>query len=141
MDMKHLITKVHDKAGDEELMEILLWWYGMSDERTRQAVSDKMQHVAFQITPAEAEAHVKAMRPSGQHWTCKQIKEYLATKGITSHINDYYLVMNMAFNDYHRTAQAYGLQNDADFYFSIARDFIEDPDAKPYKIERYFEYN
>ena len=37
MDMKHLITKVHDKAGDEELMQILLWWYDMSDMRTQQA--------------------------------------------------------------------------------------------------------
>lgn len=41
MDMKHLITKVHDKAGDEELMNILLWWYDMSDMRTQQMVADK----------------------------------------------------------------------------------------------------
>lgn len=141
MDMKHLITKVHDKAGDEELMNILLWWYDMSDMRTQQMVADKMQQVAFRISPAEAEAYVKAMRPAGQHWTHKQVKEYLATKGITERITDYYLVMNMVFNDYQKTAQLFNLQNDVEFYFSLARDFIEDVDAKPFKVERYFEYN
>ena len=141
MDMKHLITKVHDKAGDEELMNILLWWYDMSDMRTQQTVADKMQQIAFRISPAEAEAYVKAMRPAGQHWTYKQVKEYLATKGITERVTDYYLVMNMVFNDYQKTAQLFNLQNDAEFYFSLARDFIEDVDAKPFKVERYFEYN
>lgn len=141
MDMKHLITKVHDKAGDDELMNVLLWWYDNCDPRTQQAVADKMQHIAYRITPMEAEAYVKAMRPAGQHWTHKQVKEYLESKGITERITDYYLVMNMVFNDFQKTAQAYGLQHDTEFYFSLARDFIEDPDARPYKIERYFEYN
>lgn len=141
MDIQHLITKVHDKAGDEELMEILVWWFNMSDMRTQQIVADKMQQVAFKISPAEAEAYVKAMRPAGQNWTHKQVKEYLASKGITDRCTDYYLVMNMVYNDYQRTAQLYGLQSDVEFYFSLARDFIEDPDAKPFKVERYFEYN
>ena len=141
MDMKHLITKVHDRAGDDELMNALLWWYDACDPRLQQMVADRMQQLAFKITPTEAEAHAKAMRPAGQYWTLKQIKEYLATKGITAKVTEYYLVMNMAYNDFHRTAQLYGLQNDVDFYFNLARDFIEDPDAKPYKVERYFEYN
>lgn len=141
MNMEHLITKVHDKAGDGELMNILLWWYDMSDARTQQMVAEKMQQVAFKISPEEAEMHVKAMRPAGQHWTHKQVREYLATKGITERCTDYYLVMNMVYNDYQKTAQMYGLQNDDEFYFSLARDFIEDMDAKPYKVERYFEYN
>ena len=141
MDMKHLITKVHDKAGDEELMNVLLWWYDACDPRMQQMVADKMQQLAFKIAPAEAEMYVKAMRPAGQYWTLKQVKEYLASKGITTKVTEYYLVMNMAYNDFQRTAQAYGLQNDVEFYFNIARDFIEDPDAKPYKVERYFEYN
>lgn len=139
MDMKHLITKVHDKAGDDELMNVMLWWYDMSDMRTQQAVADKMQQVAYKITLPEAETCVKAMRPAGQHWSYNQVKEYLATKGITDRLTDYYLVMNMVYNDYQRTAQTFGLQSDVEFYFSLARDFIEDVDAKPFKIERYFE--
>lgn len=139
MDMKHLITKVHDKAGDDELMNVILWWYDMSDIRTQQAVADKMQQVAYKITLPEAENCVKAMHPAGQHWSYKQVKEYLATKGMTDRLTDYYLVMNMVYNDYQRTAQTFGLQSDVEFYFSLARDFIEDVDAKPFKIERYFE--
>lgn len=141
MDMKGLITKVHDKAGDEELMSVLLWWFDMCDSRTQQTVADKMQHIAYKITPTEAETYVKAMRPTGQHWTYKQVQEYLATKSITTQITEYYLVMNMVYNDYQKTAQLFNLQSNVEFYFSLARDFIEDVDAKPFKVERYFEYS
>lgn len=30
------------------------------------------------------------------------------------------------------------LQDDPEFFFSLARDFIEDADAKPLKVEKYF---
>ena len=46
--------------------------------------------------------------------------------------------MNMIYNDYCDTAKLYNLQNDPEFFFSLARDFIEDPDAKPLKVEKYF---
>lgn len=44
----------------------------------------------------------------------------------------------MVYNDFMNTARAYGMQNDVDFFFSLAKDFIEDPDAKPLKVEKYF---
>ena len=36
------------------------------------------------------------------------------------------------------TAVMVGMQNDDEFYFSLACDFINDPDAKPFKVEKYF---
>lgn len=42
-------------------------------------------------------------------------------------------------NDYSRTAKIIG-QDDADFYFNLAYDFINDEDAKPDKIAKYFMY-
>ena len=41
-------------------------------------------------------------------------------------------------NDYYDTAKVFGLQNDAEFYLNLAKDFIEDPAAKPLKVEKYF---
>ena len=41
-------------------------------------------------------------------------------------------------NDYYDTAKVFGLQDDAECYFNLAEDFIEDPDAKPLKVEKYF---
>ena len=41
-------------------------------------------------------------------------------------------------NDCYDTTKVFGLQDDAEFYFNPAKDFIEDPDAKPLKVEKYF---
>ena len=46
--------------------------------------------------------------------------------------------MNMAYNDYRKTAEKFNLEDDVNFYFCIAHDFIEDPDAKEFKVELYF---
>lgn len=81
---------------------------------------------------------VRNMRPQGQVWTYDQVEELVKTKGITDCFVDWYLVMNMCYNDYYNTAKIYGLQNDANFYFNLAKDFIEDPDASPNKVSMYF---
>lgn len=54
------------------------------------------------------------------------------------HSCKYYLCMNMAYNDYYKTAESVGKGEDPEFYFSIARDFINDADAKDFKVEKYF---
>ena len=138
MDFPALVTAAHDKGGHDDLMGVLEWWYENTDPTTRKYVCEKLEKLAYKITPMEAEQIVKSMKPRGQHWTLKQIKEYLAGKGITENYTDYYLVMNMAYNDYFATAKLFGLQSDPEFFYSLAKDFIEDADAKPFKIEKYF---
>ena len=39
---------------------------------------------------------------------------------------------------YWTTAKLYGLHADVDVFYNLAKDFIEDPDAKPMKVEKYF---
>lgn len=97
-----------------------------------------IEKIAYCIPKDEAERIVRNMKPRGQYWSYSDIEEFLKGKGITTGITDYYLVMNMAYNDYYSTAAMYGLQKDAEFYFSLAKDFIEDPDAKPHKVSKYF---
>lgn len=78
------------------------------------------------------------MRPKGQAWSYQQVVDTVKERGVTSDFCDWYLVMNMVYNDFMNTARAYGVQNDVDFFFSLAKDFIEDPDARPLKVEKYF---
>lgn len=138
MTFSELVTLVHDKSGDDALMSILDWWYEHSDSHLRTEVWECLEKQAYKITDSEAERLVKAMKPRGQNWSLKQVREYLATKGITEDCTYYYLVMNMAYNDYYSTAAMFGLQSDPEFFYSIAKDFIEDADAKPFKVEKYF---
>lgn len=97
-----------------------------------------IEKLAYCIPKDEAEKIVRNMKPRGQYWSYDDVANFLKDKGITTDIVDYYLVMNMAYNDYYSTAATYGLQKDAEFYFSLAKDFIQDPDAKPHKVSKYF---
>lgn len=111
-------------------------------EKSHKPLYDKTMHefeeIAYELNLVDAERIVKAMKPYSQKWTYEQIKEVLALKGISDHCEHYYLVMNMMYNDYCNTAKMLGKTDDVDFYFSLAKDFIMDIDAKPFKVERYF---
>lgn len=100
---------------------------------------ERLERIAYRISRNEAEQIVRNMRPKGQYWSYSQVEDLLRSKGITSDVVNWYLVMNMVYNDYCGTAKAFGLQNDVNFFFHLAQDFIEDPDAKPMKVERYFQ--
>lgn len=138
MDLHNLISAIHDKGYQDKLLCILDWWYENSDLSLRKAICNKLEELAYKITQADAEQIVRAMKPRGQNWSVQQICEYLEAKGITDECTEYYLVMNMAYNDYYATAKTFDLQDDPEFFFSIARDFIEDVDARPYKVAKYF---
>lgn len=103
-----------------------------------QNLKESLENLAYRIELPEAEEIVHNMRPKGQMWTYNQVKDYVCSKGAVDDFIAWYMTMNMVYNDYYNTAKAYGIQNDAEFYFSLARDFITDPDAKPHKVEKYF---
>lgn len=109
-----------------------------SDPRMYSVLIGELEDLCYDIELPEAEAIVKAMRPKGQMWTYNQIHDYIKTQGIESDCIDWYLVMNMVYNDYYNTARKYGMQGDTEFYFSLAKDFITDPDAGKHKVEKYF---
>lgn len=136
-----LIKKAMDKGFEEEAWEIAdevmekikRKWPEMYDE-----LMEDLEGLAYKIPADEAVQIVKAMRPKGQNWSMQQVKDMCREHGIDKDCTSWYLVLNMVYNDYCGTAKAFGLQNDEDFYWSLAKDFIEDPDAKPFKIEKYF---
>lgn len=98
----------------------------------------KLEEISCAIEPEQAKAIVAKMYPRGQKWTLEEVKRILLDKNIQGKDVKYYLAINMAYNDYYDTASAFGLQRDPEFFFMLAKDFVEDPDAKPMKIEKYF---
>ena len=138
MDVKWLMGIVHEKHRDVELDEALERFCEKLGAEHKHEFKRVLKAVALRIDHKEARDIVNRMKPSGEHWDVEQIKSVLASKGVA--LNEdvhYYLVMNMAYNDYKHTAEKFGIDN-PDFYFSIAHDFIEDPDAKEFKVEKYF---
>lgn len=138
---RELVVKAMEKGAEEEAWELAdeameklhRKWPDLYDE----LMSD-LECLAYKISPEEAMQIVKSMRPKGQYWSMQQVKDVCREHGIDKDVVNWYLVLNMVYNDNYRTAKTFGLQDDEEFYWSLAKDFIEDPDAKPYKVERYF---
>lgn len=139
-DIVQMLSKKEDMHWDE-VTEINCQAYEMLNQlnpRGYQTLMQQLEHLAFSIDKHEAEEIVHRMRPKGQMWSYEQVKDYIHKKGIEDDCVSWYLVMNMCYNDYYGTAKMYGLQNEVDFYFNLAKDFIEDPDAEPHKVAKYF---
>lgn len=136
---KDLAAMIEAKGEhDSDLVEWGFEALERSNPKVYREIMEKMEHRAYSITKEQAEAIVRNMRPRGQAWSFEEVKNLVTTKGVTDRWVDWYLVMNMVCNDYYNTAKTYGLQNENDFYFSLAKDFIEDPDAEPHKVAKYF---
>ena len=141
-----LIYKIDEESGgsDEtmhdltnELDDIFVYMSKKYPDLYEKAIK-KVERIAYRIDEPRAEDIVNSMKPYGEHWDYDTVKQFVMTKGVEDDFCDYYLVMNMYYNDSYDTAKMVGMQDDAEFYFSLARDFIEDKDAKPYKVAKYF---
>lgn len=136
-----LVMKAIDKGYSDEAWEVADTAMARLERADPIAYEDTMhslEKLAYKISKDEAEQIVRSMRPKGQAWSYQQVVDAVKERGVTSDFCNWYMVMNMVYNDFMNTARAYGMQNDVDFYFSLAKDFIEDPDAKPLKVEKYF---
>lgn len=90
-----------------------------------------------------AEKWVRSMySDSGHHgekWTYEQTKQVMNQKDIHCDPAEFYAAMNAMYNDYSELAKKFGV-NTVDFYAEMAKAFLEDPDAAPDKLERYYRY-
>lgn len=138
MQISWLLGLVHEKHRDAELDKALEDFYEKLSNEHKKELKKTLKGVALRIDHKEAQEIVGRMEPYGEHWTMETIKKFLSDKPVSSDENlHYYLVMNMMYNDYRRTAEKFGTDT-AEFYFYLAQDFIEDPDAKEFKVEKYF---
>lgn len=76
----------------------------------------------------------------GPHWSIEQVKQVMAQKGITLDPWEFYAALNAMFSDFGKVLKKYGVGDKLDLYVDMAKAFIEDPDAMPDKMARYFQY-
>lgn len=142
MDYKELVKVFHERQVDEQSVEDInceaYEYLKMADPKAYKLLEEKLMKLAYSISKVQAEEIVRNMRPQGQVWTYEQVEELVKSKGVEDCYVDWYLVMNMCYNDYYNTAKVFGLQNDTNFYYNLAKDFIEDTDAQPNKVSMYF---
>ena len=76
----------------------------------------------------------------GPHWTMEQTKQIQAQKHIDCDPIEFNAAMNMIYSDYYKVAKKHGVGSNIDFYADMAKAFIDDKDARPDKMGRYFAY-
>lgn len=138
---KELVARAIENGADKEswdLADDFICEMAQREPKLYEEFMCRLEKLAYRIPQDEAERIVRNMRPKGQFWTCQQVKDFVKEQGVTGEWTNWYLVMNMMYNDYCNTAKTYGLQNDTEFFFNLSKDFIEDVDAKPLKVEKYF---
>lgn len=140
MNTSALLECIAKNGRSSQLLDLFVSVIPKLPNDLKEHVTHEMERLAYSFTPDQAKEIVRKMTPYGEHWAADKVKAYIASKGVDQDdCIHYYLVMNMMYNDYYQTAQAFGQKDNADFYFSLAKNFIDDADGVDFKVEKYFE--
>lgn len=73
----------------------------------------------------------------GGHWTMEQTEQVRKQRSIDCDPLMFYAAMNMMYSDYCKVAEKVNASS-ADFYAYMAKAFLDDKDALPNKLARYY---
>ena len=76
---------------------------------------------------------------SGPHWTMEQAKRIMAQRNISLDPTEFWIAINLIYSDFSPVAKKHGVGSNLDFYVDMAKAFLNDKDAGPNKIARYYE--
>ena len=75
----------------------------------------------------------------GPHWTLDQVKQVVKQKMLDLDPLETWVAINMVWSDYYPVAKKFNVNN-TEFYLEMAKAFLQDKDASPEKLQKYFEY-
>ena len=75
----------------------------------------------------------------GGHWSMEETEVIRMQRGIDCDSVMFFAAMNMMYSDYCRAAEKTGAAS-IDFYAYMAKAFLDDRDAAPNKLARYYRY-
>ena len=75
----------------------------------------------------------------GGHWSMEETEVIRMQRGIDCDSVMFFAAMNMMYSDYCRVAEKTGAAS-IDFYAYMAKAFLDDRDAAPNKLARYYRY-
>ena len=75
----------------------------------------------------------------GPHWGMDKTEQAREQRGIKCDPLQFWLAMNMMYSDYCKVAEKLNVSN-LDFYACMAHAFLDDKDAQPEKLARYYDY-
>ena len=137
---KHLLSQVKTKKSVEDI-DCLTDLLGMMLDKAKEEHPKFYEHIENQLyemiygktlTREKAEKAIMSMRPYRMHWSEEEVEEVLREHNMDLPIIDAWVVMNMAYNDFHEM-----FKEDLEMYLEYTKLFIKDEDAKPGKVYTY----
>lgn len=134
--MKHKLMKLSIEDLREIICEMLEESSHLGDvehHKFKEIIYNKVYHFSTE----QSEHIVKEMKPYGQVFPLEHCKNIIEEHLTEYDYLKYYLVMNMYANDSRTVADTLEVPLDR-FCYMMAKTFINDIDAAPYKVEKYF---
>lgn len=107
------------------------------------AGADHDDHGEKPLTKDQAVRWVAAMENEdgthGGHWSMEQTEQVRKQKNIDCDPVVFYAAVNMVYSDYCKVAEKFNI-NAADFCTCMAKAFLDDKDARPNKLARYYHH-
>ena len=63
-----------------------------------------------------------------------------AQRGIECDPAEFWAALNLIYSDYVKVAKKFNVGSNIDFYVDMAKAFLDDKDAGPDKLAKYFQY-
>lgn len=140
MMLKEALNQGYEEM--EELAEELFEHLKEKDECKYWKMYFKMYEVTHgkHLNEEMAETWVHSMKPYGEHWTKEQTDAVLTKHGLSVDKIDFYVGMNMAYNDYYKAIETDEMTDEEKLnaYIKLAYYFIKDEDFGPNKMYEYY---
>ena len=95
------------------------------------------------LTHEEAEQWMRTIKnadgKTGAHWTKEQAQQVQQQQGIDCDPLEFWVAINMIYSDFYRVAKECNC-NTIQFYSAMAEAFLDDSDARPDKLRRYYDH-
>lgn len=142
MQIRSYIRKIVNDGNHEEMVELADMLEEIIEDMEEFSTEDynkykmKLYKMAYGEHLTEELAHeiVDKMKPYGQRWAMEETTRIQQDYGMENINNiDFFVVMNQAFNDFKDL-----FDENINNYIKYTNAFINDEDAKPNKVFRYF---
>ena len=141
MNIEHYIRKIVDEGNRNEMEELsdileevidLIKEY---DEEAYKKYAMCLHKMAYGEVLSEdmADDIIRKMQPYGMKWALNEAEEIQNRYGIDVRPIDFWVVLNSSYNDF---KDVFG--DNLDMYVRYTEAFINDEDAKPGKVFKYF---
>lgn len=126
----HLVEAIEqEEKCDDEYRDLYETVYG---EKINKELAEAWVHSMDKANETDVD---------GQHWTvdqCYDVGNKVSVDWNKHSKWEWYVVLNMMYSDYYKTAVALGMQDDPMFFARLGKDWLCDKDASENKLYNYY---